>query len=1088
MPYGDWKFSATVYDRRGAYAGECECLSASWTKSVQGEDTLTLESTAALEKGDRVVWRDWRGTWHENVADESTADRQTGRPVYTTVCRTPLLDLESFHVEDMRPKKKSGKAALAQLLSGTTWDAGDTVSDTASTSWYRCSALEALEDFAEKWGTELSYVVDVDSAGVTARRVLAPKALGTDSGRRFDYRRDLVGVRRAVSTGTVYTALYGYGKGEEVGDGYGRRITFEKVNPAGTAWVGDDDAREAWGVPDGKGGMLHSFGSVEYDDCEDPEELLRLTRAALETAKAPQVSYTLDAAAASAAGLGVDDTSVGDIVEFVDGAFEPPLRGTARVTSMTVDLSNVSTASIELGNAADGLSNRLASLEQRMTSIRAQSAAWQAAASAAPDYMRDVLAGVNSLATAGKSYWAITPDNGIVVSNCPLDQVTGQPTQVVANPGAIRLRSGVVQTTTAVTGGEWDWTSATTAIRGGGIVANAITTGVIAGADYWAGKGGAHWDLEPGGSLVMEGYATTEDLAAAKWVQGTATAYAVGSSGTEAPETGWSASVPDVPAGMYLWARTSTALSDGTSSVAYSVAYRAEDGKDGAPGRDGTDGAAGLQGPAGKDGASTYFHRAYAESADGSQGFSVTYGAGKSYLGTYVDGVPGDSSDPARYTWSLIKGADGRDGADGEPGVDGRDGTTYYLHRAYAESADGKAGFSTTVTAGKSYMGTCVDTTKGDPSDPAVYQWALIKGADGKDGVDGKDGTQGADGKDGDSVASTSQQYYLSDTKDGTAPTGGRWADTMPDFVPGKYIWTRLAVTMRPADGDVYLVFASTTYRDDLTSAAEEAAKVRNFSELTDTALTLGRKQAGAFSGLRTVTDADGFHIVSEEGVELARYDNAGETFFDSDGKPIGYASYKQASYMDDGQQVTTNAMTLGGADMAKLWGTVLASLELTNGKTGMDYKTAHVSCAYPTGTTAEDPCVDMYAYAGGKMTQFLVRPDGLLCTGMAIVKGSYSVTTGIDVRKHMGVCVVTINGVRPGSTIYAGSYRQLFTLKEGYRPSSTARAVATLVNDDGVSAILTVGGDGVAYVHARGSDLEAGVLVWGQVTFFAEQ
>ena len=66
---------------------------------------------------------------------------------------------------------------------------------------------------------------------------------------------------------------------------------------------------------------------------------------------------------------------------------------------------------------------------------------------------------------------------------------------------------------------------------------------------------------------------------------------------------------------------------------------------------------------------------------------------------------------------------------------------------------------------------------------------------------------------------------------------------------------------------------------------------------------------------------------MSEDGVDLARYDNAGETFFDSDGKPIGYASYKQASYMDDGQHVTTNAMTLGGADMAKLWGSVLASL-----------------------------------------------------------------------------------------------------------------------------------------------------------------
>lgn len=309
----------------------------------------------------------------------------------------------------------------------------------------------------------------------------------------------------------------------------------------------------------------------------------------------------------------------------------------------------------------------------------------------------------------------------------------------------------------------------------------------------------------------------------------------------------------------------------------------------------------------------------------------------------------------------------------------------------------------------------------------------------------------------------------------------------MPDFVPGKYIWTRLAVTMQPADSYAYLVFSSTTYRDDLTSAAEEAAKVRNFSELTDTALTLGRKQAGRFKGTRTVTDADGFHIVSEGGTDLAKYGPGGETFYDADGNPIGYASYEQASYMDDGQQVTTNAMTLGGADMAKLWGSVLASLELTNGKTGMDYKTAHVSCAYPTGTTAEDPCVDLYAYAGGKMTQVLVKPEGLQCVGKALVASAYKVTEGIMVRKHMGVCTVTINGVKPGGTIYAGSYSRLFTLREGYRPSMDVRSVSALVNDDGVGAILTIGGDGTAYVHARGSDLEGGVLLWGQAAFFAE-
>lgn len=957
MAYGDWGFAPRLFDRLDGYICEPHVLSASWVENLEGEDTVTLRTTQSVAKYDRLVWRDWTGKWHEHVADEPQVSRTgSGVPVYTVAFRTALYDLDAYHVASLyRPKGKSAQEALAHLLDGTRWAVGDCSGlGTASASFYHTSVLEAVRSLAKAWGGDLYAEVAVDSRGVRSRRV-SLKPRGSDSGRRFEYGRDLAGVTRSVAAGGVYTALYGYGKGEEVGSGYGRRLTFEGVaaadSPEGQAWVGDEEARQAWGIPNGSGGVSHRFGSVTFDDCEDAGELLRLTRARLQETKAPQVTFDLDVLAISDAGLDSDDVGVGDIVQFVDQTFTPTLRGSARITERTVDLLSRASVSLTIGDGVEGASDRMRSYESRLDAMRTQAATWQAASSAAPDYLRRLLAGISELSNLGLSYKVESPELGVMVANVPLDPETGAPTSAAPSAGysCLRLRAGYIQTSSRYEGGAWVWQAA---VQGGGIVADSITSGTIAGADYWAGKGGPHWDLGPGGSLVIEGYATKEDLDSAKWVQGTATAYAVGASGTEAPETGWSASVPDVPAGMYLWARTTTSLSDGTSSVAYSVAYRAEDGTDGAPGKDGT------------------------------------------------------------------------------PGKDG---------------------------------------------------------APGKDGTDGKDGAQGADGKQGVSVASTWQQYYLSDTKDGTAPTGGRWADRMPDFVPGKYIWTRLAVTMQPADSDAYLVFSSTTYRDDLTSAAEEAAKVRSFSELTDTALTLGRKQAGHFKGTRTVTDADGFHIVSEVGTDLAKYGKGGETFYDADGDPIGYASYEQASYTDDGNQVTTNAMTLGGADMAKLWGMVLASLELTNGKVGLDYKTAHVSCAYPTGTTAEDPCVDLYAYAGGKMTQVLVKPTGLQCVGMALVASAYKVTEGIMVRKHMGVCTVIVNGVKPGGTIYAGSYSRLFTLREGYRPSMDVRSVSALVNDDGVGAILTIGGDGTAYVHARGSDLEGGVLLWGQATFFAE-
>ena len=58
----------------------------------------------------------------------------------------------------------------------------------------------------------------------------------------------------------------------------------------------------------------------------------------------------------------------------------------------------------------------------------------------------------------------------------------------------------------------------------------------------------------------------------------------------------------------------------------------------------------------GTDGKTSYLHIAYATSADGSEGFSISESANKTYIGQYTDFVPTDSTDPTQYAWTKIKG------------------------------------------------------------------------------------------------------------------------------------------------------------------------------------------------------------------------------------------------------------------------------------------------------------------------------------------------------------------------------------------------------------------------------------------------
>lgn len=219
----------------------------------------------------------------------------------------------------------------------------------------------------------------------------------------------------------------------------------------------------------------------------------------------------------------------------------------------------------------------------------------------------------------------------------------------------------------------------------------------------------------------------------------------------------------------------------------------------------GEDGANGVPGKPGADGRTPYVHFAYADSADGRTGFTVLGGPGNKYMGTYTDFNQPDSTDPTKYKWSLIKGADGPmgpagpqgiqglqgpKGDQGTPGQKGADGRTQYTHIAYADNASG-GGFSQT-DQNKPYIGMYQDFTQTDSSNPSSYRWTKWKGSDGANGIPGK---AGADGK-------TSYIHFAyadsSDGRTGFTVNGGstkRYMGTYTDFTeadstdPTKYKW-----------------------------------------------------------------------------------------------------------------------------------------------------------------------------------------------------------------------------------------------------------------------------------------------------------
>lgn len=495
-----------VLDRDENYIGKLkEVVEAKHTEELNGENILEIATfdTQEIKKGYRIVYKDIYGYWHEFIIkgiEEIREDKEIEKQLF---CESSIYETIGDYIEDKRPEGPASHA-LSVALEPTRWEVGQ-VDDlgTNKTNFYRCSAKEAIVKVAETWKGEIRTRVIVSGNRITRRYVDLLHRRGNDLGKRFTYTKDLESITKTIHRDDVITALYGYGKGEEIEDeegnatgGFGRRINFSEINN-GKAYVENNEAREIWGR-NNNGEKVHVFGKVEFDDCEDKEELLQLTKDKLKELSQPLITYEAKVIDLKAFGFEHEGAELGDTVTVIDKEFAPELRVQARVVKITRDLLEPENNDIVLGNFIPNIADSWNEQEKFINNFRGKQGVWDRSGIINPDgtinaqYLNDVVDELNKQINADGGYVYIGEDGeGLITYDKPEDQ----------NPNmAIQLKGGSFRiASNRLPNGEWNWRSFGT---GEGFVADEIIAGRLKG-------GKIKFDLTNGTLLIgndMENY------------------------------------------------------------------------------------------------------------------------------------------------------------------------------------------------------------------------------------------------------------------------------------------------------------------------------------------------------------------------------------------------------------------------------------------------------------------------------------------------------------------------------------------------------------------------------------------------------
>lgn len=279
-----------------------------------------------------------------------------------TGVQSGIEELRKTPVFDKRPKNMRAEAVINDLLQNTNWRArfvAETIN--RSTNFYYISVFDALKKICKVWGLEMQFFVEMNGNGIGARYIDFKKRIGEATGKRVVYGHNALEILKEIERTNIYTALVGRGKGEQVSsaeesgkeaDGYGRKITFESVvwskakgnpldKPLGQRYLEDPEMTKRYGIKNADGTMRAKIGFVDFNEEENPNELIKLTYQALVNASRPQL--TLKTSSVYLKGV-----KIGDTIRVV--RHDKKLDYDTRIFEITFNRLNNKSSDIKLGD------------------------------------------------------------------------------------------------------------------------------------------------------------------------------------------------------------------------------------------------------------------------------------------------------------------------------------------------------------------------------------------------------------------------------------------------------------------------------------------------------------------------------------------------------------------------------------------------------------------------------------------------------------------------------------------------------------------------------------------------------------------
>lgn len=262
-------------------------------------------------------------------------------------------------VEDLRVVDGTATDAVTKAIDGSRWQVGIVDSfGTNNIRFYYSNGVNNLKETVNTYGGELRFRLTFNGGKITGRYVDLLARRGADTGKRFEYKKDIESIKRTIDNTDIKTALYGRGKSSETdAGGYTRKADFADVEwavlngdpvdkPLGQTWVGDPNALALYGRVNG---TRHRFGVVDFSEIEDPAELLQATWDYLQEVNMPRLTYEISIVDLERiAGLAHEAVRLGDTVFIIDRDLD--LTVEARVIEIERNVDDPANGKVTLGN------------------------------------------------------------------------------------------------------------------------------------------------------------------------------------------------------------------------------------------------------------------------------------------------------------------------------------------------------------------------------------------------------------------------------------------------------------------------------------------------------------------------------------------------------------------------------------------------------------------------------------------------------------------------------------------------------------------------------------------------------------------